>query len=63
MGQQWDWHKYRIKAICKVWTDIITNISASPIGGARIFVIMSVAAIRTDIIGFFDDVIMCCTSN
>jgi hypothetical protein len=37
---------YRIVAIFKVETDIIANISASPIGRAGIFVIMSVEAFR-----------------
>ena len=49
----------RITAILKVETDIITNISANPIG-AGIFVIMSV--FRTDVIVFICDVIMCFTS-
>jgi hypothetical protein len=43
---------YRIVAIFKVEMDIIANISASPIGRAGIFVIMSVEAFRTDIIVF-----------
>ena len=46
----------------KVETDIIVNISASPIGRARIFVI-SVEAFRTDIIIFIGYVIMCFTSD
>ena len=34
--------KYRITSILKVETDIMANISGSPIGRAGIFVIMSV---------------------
>ena len=54
---------YRITAILKVETDIIANISASPIGPTGIFVIMSVEALRNDVIVFIDDVIMYFTSN
>ena len=54
---------YRITAILKVETDIITNISASLIGRTEIFVIMSVKAFRTDVIVFIGDVIMCFTSD
>jgi hypothetical protein len=39
-----------LTTILKVETDIIANISASPIGWAEIFVIMSVKAFRTDVI-------------
>jgi hypothetical protein len=39
---------YRITTIFKVEIDIIANISASPIGQAGIFVIMSV--FRTDVV-------------
>ena len=49
---------YRIMATLKVETDIIANISASPI-----FVIMSVKAFRTDVIVFTGDIIMCFTSD
>jgi hypothetical protein len=54
---------HRITAILKVETDIIVNISASPIGPTGIFVIMSVEAFRNDVIVFIDDVIMYFTSN
>ena len=54
-------NKYRIMAILKVETDIIVNISASSIGRAGIFVIMSVKALSTDLIVFIGDVIMCFT--
>ena len=54
---------YRITAILKVQTDIIANFSASQIGRARIFVIMSVEAFRTDVIVFISDVIMCFMSD
>ena len=54
---------YRIMAILKVETDIIANIAASPIGRTGIFMIMSVEAFRTDVIGFIGDVIMCVTSD
>ena len=47
----------------KVETDIIANISASPIGRAGIFVIMSVEVFRTDIIVFISDVIKYFTSD
>jgi hypothetical protein len=53
----------RIMAILKIETDIISNISASLTGRARIFVIMSVEAFRTDVIDFISDVIMCFTSD
>jgi hypothetical protein len=53
----------RITAILKVETDIITNISASPIERAGIFVIMSVEAIRTDVIVLVDAVKICFTSD
>jgi len=49
---------YRIKAILKVTTNIITNIRL-----AEIFVIMSVDAFRTDVIVFIGDVITCFTSD
>ena len=54
---------HRITAILKVETDIIVNISASPIGPTGIFVIMSVEAFRNGVIVFIDDVIMHFTSN
>ena len=50
-------------AILKVETDIIGNISMSPIGRAKIFVIMSVEAFRTDLIVLIGDFIMCFTSD
>jgi hypothetical protein len=50
-------------AILKIETDIFTNISASLIGQAGIFVIMSVKAFRTDFVVFIGDVIMCFTSD
>jgi preprotein translocase subunit SecB len=52
-------NKYRVTAILKVETDIIANISASLVGQAGIFVIMSVEAFRTDVIAFIGCVIMC----
>ena len=51
-------NKYRVTAILKVETDIIANISASLVGRAGIFVIMSVEAFRTDVIAFIGCVIM-----
>ena len=54
---------FRIMAILKVETDIIGNISMSAIGGAKIFVIMSVEAFRTELIVFISDFIMCFTSD
>jgi hypothetical protein len=50
-------------AVLKVETDIITNISASLIGRAGIFVIMSVEAFKTDVIAFIGGVITCFTSD
>ena len=47
----------------KVETDIIANISASPIRRAVIFVIMSIKAFRTDVIVFICDITMCFTSD
>ena len=54
---------YRITVILKVETNFIANISASPIVRARIYVMMSVEAFRTDVIVFISDVIMCFTSD
>jgi hypothetical protein len=48
---------YRITKLLKVETDIITNISTSPIGRAGLFVIMSVEAFKTNVIVFIADVI------
>jgi hypothetical protein len=45
----------------KVETDIIAKISASSIGQAGIFVLMSVDVFRIDIIVFIGGVIMCFT--
>jgi hypothetical protein len=53
----------RIMAILKVETDIIANISASPIERAGIFVIIFVEAFRTDVIVFICDIIMCFMSD
>ena len=53
---------YRITAILKVETNVIANISASPIVRARIFVMMSVKAFKTDVIVFISDA-MCFTSD
>jgi hypothetical protein len=53
----------RIMAILKVETDIIANISASPIERAGIFVIIFVEAFRTDVIVFICDFIMCFMSD
>ena len=47
----------------KVETDIIANISASSIGQAGIFVIMSDEAFWSDLIVFIRDIIMCFTSD
>ena len=58
-----EWKLYRITAILKFETDIIANISASPIGWAGIFVMMSVEAFRTNFIVFIGDGIMCLTSD
>ena len=55
--------KYRITAILKVESDIVANISASPIGWAGILVIMFVEAFRTDVIAFNGHVIMCFRSD
>ena len=46
---------YRITAILKVETDIITNISASPAGQTRIFVKMSVKAVRRENVQFAEN--------
>ena len=54
---------YRITAILKVETDVIANISASPMGRARIFVTMSVEVFRNDFIVFISDIMMCFTSD
>ena len=54
---------YRISTILKVEIDIIAYISASSIGWAGIFVIMSVEDFRTDVTVFIGDVIMCFTPD
>ena len=53
---------YKITAILKFETNIIANVSASSIGRAGIFVIMSVEGFKTDVV-FISDVIMCSTSD
>ena len=55
--------KYRITSFLKVETDIITSISANPIGWAGIFVIMSVKSFRTDVFVFIGDITMWFTSD
>jgi hypothetical protein len=47
----------------KVETNIIAKISASLVVRAGIFVIMSVEALRTDVIVLIGDVIMCIMSD
>ena len=54
---------YRITAILRVETDIIVNISVSPIGLAMIFVILSVETFKTKVIVFICEVRMCFTSD
>ena len=54
---------YRITAILRVETDIIVNISSSPIRPNGKYLIMSVEAFRTDVIVFISDFIMCFTSH
>jgi DNA-dependent protein kinase catalytic subunit len=53
----------RIQAVLKGKTDIITSISASPVGRAVILVIMSVQTFKTYIIVFICKVIMCLISH
>ena len=50
-------------AVLKVKTDIITSITARPIGRAAILVIMYVESFETDVIVFIDNVITCLTSH
>ena len=47
----------------KVETDIITNIAANPVGRAEILVIMYVKTLKSDVIVFIDNVIMCMMSH
>jgi hypothetical protein len=54
---------YRITVILKVETDIISDISASLIWRAGVFVIMSVKVLGTDVILFIGDVIICFMSD
>ena len=49
--------KYRIKAVLKVETDIITSITSRPIGLAAILAIMSVVNFKTDVIVIIGEVI------
>jgi hypothetical protein len=53
---------YKITAILKFETNVIANISVSPIWRAVIFVIMSVDTFKTDVV-FIGDVIMCFRSD
>ena len=48
---------YKITAILKFETNVIANISVSPIWRAVIFVIMSVDTFKTDVVVFIGDVI------
>jgi len=50
---------YRISAVLKVKTDIITCITESLIGQAAILMVMYVETFKTDVIVFIDNVIMC----
>ena len=52
---------YRITAFFKIETDIVTNITASPIGQAAILVIKYVKTYKTDIIVFIGNVILLLT--
>ena len=56
---------YRIKAVFKVETDIITNIASRLIGQFEILVIMYVETFKTDVISFIGNVniIMCLMSH
>jgi len=54
---------YRITAVIKVGTDIISSITASLIGRAVILVIMYVKIFKTDVIVFIGDVKMCLMSH
>ena len=57
------YNKYRISAVLKVETDIITSIVASPKGQTVILVIMYVEIFKTGIIVYIGDVKMCLTSH
>ena len=52
---------YRITAVLKNETDIITNIASSPIEWAAILVIMYVDSFKTNVIKLIDNIIMCWT--
>ena len=54
---------YRMIAVSKVATNIIANISASPIGRAVKLVKMSIKTFKTDAIVFIGDAIMCLTAS
>jgi hypothetical protein len=56
-------YMYRVTAVMKVETEIITSIAGSPILRAVILVIIYVEIFTTDFIVFFSDVIMCMTSH
>ena len=56
--------KYRLTAVMKVETDIITRIAVSPVGQAVILVIINVETFKTDIfIVFICNLIMCLTQT
>ena len=56
---------YRIKAVFKVETDIITSIASRLIGRFEILVIMYFETFKTDVISFISNVnvIMCLMSH
>ena len=54
---------YRIMSVLKVETNIITGITPSLIERAAILVIMFVEILRTDVIVFIGNVIMCLMSH
>ena len=58
-----DYDIYRITAVLKVETVIITSIAASQTERAVILVMMYVVIIKTGVIVFFCDGKMCLTSN
>jgi len=54
---------YRILALMKIETDIISSITPSLIGPAVIFVIMFVETFKTDAIVFICNIIICLISH
>jgi hypothetical protein len=58
-----DLQTFRVTAVLKFDTNIITSIAADPIELAVMLVIMHVEIFKTDVTVFIGNVVMCLTSN